>query len=646
MPVTSISYQPATGQLIAAYRPIVFKVQATATGGGVLPPFVICDIYIADVYYKSVIRTAAESIASTYSIFQFDISDALQEYLQADLATISNNNLLQAIHTSAGVFCRFRSSDLDADGFTVEEPTAPIQGTKNVAPVAGTGTQSNSFFAINSALQHEDNQNLALHLAAYKTGTWAPNAFPLTHRNRYYFCDNDSDHYPLIFTGPCVNADIKLHYRLKGQTSFTVATAQDINICPGITFTNSVTGNRVDVALDNPIPSGQYVVTQYKKQADSVWITAGTYTAQNFFFNVNGSDIAGDYDIRVITFCTPCLSSDPETGTFTLSGAVINLAWRGINPFCVVQTFGSPIYVKMEVRDVTIDTVDLPDNINPTQRTITHSGNLYAMFFSDYNLLNPLTVNQNGLRIYVFRDRFYSFVGAVSFENQQQTVDTYIVDVNGTEVLLGEASTQIEIFTYNPYPTVDGSTNITHQYYPYPNRLLTGGNTGEKGFNTLQEYNTDTNIPTGVTKPNDIGDPDYEAPTPDTATCPNGPDISSVTFGYGLYIFNVNMHASPIIDFFTHEHLPAIDWNTGIYADTSSGGYSLVYPLVKNRNWAINILAKTLDSGNTTGYIKCRVTYIDSGGATQTAEFNVPNNVYTSLPQLFKNIVNINLSNY
>jgi hypothetical protein len=644
MPVTSITYQPATGQLIAAYRPIVFQVQATATGGGITPPYVVCDIYLADVYYKSVFRTAPESIQSTYSVYQFNISDALQEYLQADLATINNNNLLKAPHASAKVFCRFRSSDKDNDGFTVEEPTRPVQGTKFTAPVDGTGTLSNVFFAINSALQHEDNQNLALHLAAYKQGMWANNAFPLTHRNRYYFCDNDSDHFPLIFTGDCVSADILLHYRLKGQTSFTQETAQDINVCPAIGFTPSVTGNRVDVHMDTALPTGQTVMVQYKKQADSVWITAGNYATQDFFFYVNGSNIAGDYDIRVITFCTPCLSSDPQTDTFTLSGAVISVAWRGIDPFCVVQTFGSPIYVKLELRNPATNTVDYPNSIDPLEKTITNSSELYAMFFSDANLLNPLSVTQDGLKVYVLKDSSTSFIGAFSFQYRNQSVDTYIVDVNGTEVLLGEVSTTIDHYTYNPFPAVDGTTNTTNTYSIYPTSELVGGNTGEKGFNNLQEYNTVTNIPTGNVKPNDSGDPDYIAPAPDTATCPNGADITTVTFGENLQIFNVNLHASGYFSF--PSFVPAISYNTGSVGNTYGGGWTFVFPAPKNRFFSINVQAQTLDGGNSTGNVKCRVTYIDNSGNTQVATFDVPNNIYTSLPQTFKNIVNVHISNY
>jgi hypothetical protein len=589
-----------------------------------------------------VIRTAPESIASTYSVYQFDISDALQEYLQADLATINNNDLLKAPHTSAKVFCRFRSSDKDVDGFTVEEATKPIQGTKNTAPVAGTGTQSNTFFTINSALQHEDNQNLLLHLASYKQGTWAANAFPLTHRNRYYFCDNDSDHFPLIFTGDCIQSDILLHYRLKGQTTFTQATAADINTCVAIGFTPTVLGNRVSVHMDTALPIDVTVMVQYKKQADSVWITAGNYATQDFFFYVNGSDIAGDYDIRVITFCTPCLSSDPEVDTFTLNGSMVNLAWRGIDPFCVVQTFVTPVYVKLEVRNPTTEQTDFPNNVDPIQRNITHKGDLYAMFFSDENLLNPVVVNQLGLKVFVKKDEHFSFSGSITFDNWFQTVITYNVDVNANEVLLGEVVTHIEGFAYNGFPNVESSSDIADQYYPYPTKLLVGGNTGEKGNYNLQEYNTTTNQPTGITKPNDTGDPDYIAPGPDTTTCPNGADISTVTFGEKLSIMNVNLHSNgrlfPVV-------IPTLDYNTGIYENTFGGGFQLIYPLEKNRAWSVNVAAKTLDSGNTTGVLKCRVTFVQVG-VQQVFEFDVQNNVYTPSPRTFQNIINVAITNY
>lgn len=635
MPIISIPYQPATSQLLAAYRPVVFKVQATRTDGAAQPPYVSCDIYIADVYYKSVIRTAPESITNEYSIFQFDISDALQEYLQPDLATLNNSNMLQAPHMSAKVFCRFRSSGLDSDGFTVEEGTKPVQGTKFTNPVSGTGTQSNTLFAINAALQHEDNQNLASHLNAYKQGQWAANAFPLTHRNRYFFCNNDSDHFPFIYSGDCLQTDIIMNYRLKGQTSFTQLTATDINTCDGIGFDTVVTGNRVDVSLDDPIPDGQSVLVQYKKQSDSIWIDAGVFTIQDFSFNVNGSDIAGDYDIRVILFCTPCLSADPETGTFTLSGSVINLAWRGIAPFCVQQELSQPIYIQFDIRNISTEETYFPNNENPTNINTVTSGDLYCKFFSDSALLNPLNLVQSGLKVYVKRLSKITTTNQLgTFYREVESVTTYTVDANGVEVFLEEVSTDEESESLPPLSTAIVET--INEYTPYPTSLLVGGNTGLKGYSTLEEYNTDTNLPTGTTKPNVDSDPDYIAPVSDTTTCPNGPDITSVSYGYSLEISKVEMAygSGP-----TFVYAPTV-------ADTDVGGYIYCFPIPKNTDVTVSVKAKTLDLGNTNGFVKCRVIYIDGGGNSQTAEFNLTNNIETTLPQTFQNITNINISNF
>lgn len=643
MPVTSISYQPATGQLIAAYRPIVLKVNATATGGGAVPPFVVCDIYINDVYYKSIIRTAAESLQTTYSVFQFDISDALQESLQADLATINNNNLLQAPHMSGKVFCRFRSSDIDGDGFTIEEGTKPVQGTKFTSPVAGTGTQSNSFFVINTALQHEDNQNLALHLDAYKQGIWAPNAFPLTHRNRYYFCNNDSDHYPLIFIGDCVNADIILNYRLKSQMSFHTATAQDINICAAITFSTAVTGNQISVHLNSSLATGHYVLVQYKKQSDSVWITAGSYTTQDLSFSVNGSDIAGDYDIRVIHFCTACLSSDPATGTFTLAGTVTTLGWRGVNPFCVQGSVPGTIYIVLDLRNETVEETYFPNNVDPLNKTTTTNREIYAKFFSDANHLNPLSVVQNGLKVHVKNISNYTdFDGANFFVKQVESVTTYTGNANGVEMLLGTVNLSTFYENYGPYPTVvsyGGKVDVIADFTPYPTHLLIAGGLGLEGYNTLEEYNLVTNVPTGNYKPNDIGDPDYIAPFA-ADVCQVGPDVSTITLGAKLTNFRIEVRDENGV----YYYVPYNGYS--FIADSSAGGSKYVKFFPKYTNLYITLTAGTLDSGNSTGFVKCRVSYYNSNNVLQIAEFNVPNNIQTVIPQTFQNITNVNITNY
>lgn len=64
-------------------------------------------------------------------------------------------------------------------------------------------------------------------------------------------------------------------------------------------------------------------------------------------------------------------------------------------------------------------------------------------------------------------------------------------------------------------------------------------NTGDKGWTTLEQYNTATGEATGTTKPNVEGDPDYVAPVNDQATCPvYVPDLA--WRGIGLYCITEN----------------------------------------------------------------------------------------------------------
>lgn len=635
MPVNTITYQPTTAQLLAAYRPIVFRVEATSTGGDPVPPYVVCDIYIADVYYKSIIRTAAELESDVLSTWLFDISDALQEYLAPDLPAIDNSNLLQAAHISAKVFCKFRASDVDSDGFTVEEEDKPVQATRNTAAVSGDGLQSTSFFVINSALQHEDNQNLESHLDSFKTGAWKPDAFPLTHRGNYHFCNNDSDHFPLIFTGACITVDLVLNYRLKGSAVFVQATAIDLQTCDPATFTLSVTGNKVDVDLDDALPSGEAVVVQYKKQADSVWIDAGTFTTQSFFFYVTPGD-ADDYDIRVIHFCNSCLSGPPETDTFTLDGTVISLGWRGINPACEVIDIDPPVYIALELRDEEETDENYPDDISPITRTQTTKKDLYAKFYSDSAHLTPVNLTETGLKIFVkqIENRADDYVVGTDLHKEVESLLTYTVNPSGVnEIFLGQVTTLQLITNYSTYPTVTVITTFDYLFEPYPTHLLVGGNTGNLVFTDLEEYNTVTNTPTGTTKPNDSGDPDYIAPTP-SAACAAGPDMTQVTYGSGLEISKVELHYG----------------STFLYADTvgdtGSGGYIYIFSIPKNTALNIAVKAKTLSVGNTTGFLKVRVTYVDSSGTTQIAEYSIPDNVETSLPATFQNVTNIAITNF
>jgi hypothetical protein len=641
MPVTDITYQPIQAQLLAAYRPIRFIVTASGMFGEAIPPFVACDIYIETVYYKSMIRTAPESSTVSDSNWQFDISDALQEYMQADLAVIDNDNILLAPHMSAKVYCRFRASGIDANGFTVEEETIPIQGTRFTDPIAGTGLLSNTFFAINATLQHEDNQNLASHLNAFKQGGWNEDAYPLSHRRKYFFCPGDSDHYPVIFKGECLEADLKIHYRYKGELATQTSTAIDVNTCDPIGFSVEVTANRVDLTLDEEVPAGQSVLVRYRKQATigAEWIEAGSFTSQNIFFFLHPGGqpyiFAGDYDVQVIHFCSSCISATPEDGEFTMSGEVVNNAWRGISPFCVYQTFPGPVYVVLELRDEVTEENYFPTSLIRNSKKTTTTANLYAKFFSDANHLTPVTVTQDELKVVVKKKESASqqATGGQEFNKVIETLQIFNEDAAGTEILLGNVKTFERIDQYGPYPTITSTSISSFTFSMFPNHVLQEGNTGYQGYATLQEYNIETLVATGVTKDNIDSDPDYIAPVFDIVACVAGPDNTKVTYGAKLQVAKVEFRQNPSVFFYGDT-----------VTDTEAGGYQYLVSLPSQTTTHISVKAKTLDSSNTTGNVVVRVTSLLNGVQT-TQTFTIKDNIEKQLPGIFRNVSEVNISN-
>jgi hypothetical protein len=188
-----------------------------ATLSGV-PKVVFCDVYINNQYYKSISKTHQISKTATAARFEFDIQDALQEYIIKYLYSNGGSAIETVLLNS--VYCKFRSSTIDANGFIIQDAPIPIQGTGNSLPVSGGGTQGNSFWAVNATLQHEDNQDLQTHLNTFKTGNWNANLYPLTHRPaKYKICKNDNDFFPVVNIGQTINC-LKIFYRLKNTNTF------------------------------------------------------------------------------------------------------------------------------------------------------------------------------------------------------------------------------------------------------------------------------------------------------------------------------------------------------------------------------------------------------------------------------------------
>lgn len=199
MPIIEITQQPPMDSLNAAYRPIVFRIKANipgATSKKYIPPVVYCDVYVEDEYYKSFSRSMYINNDGTAPEFEFDIQDAAQEVLEYNLPVMNGDKVERHYNTIKKVFVKFRNAYLDNNGFTISEQKEPVIAKP---PIDGGGTESNTFFVLNSVIQHEEIQDLECLLNSYKTDIWDLNTHPLTKRPKYiYLGKTDSSYFPII----------------------------------------------------------------------------------------------------------------------------------------------------------------------------------------------------------------------------------------------------------------------------------------------------------------------------------------------------------------------------------------------------------------------------------------------------------------
>lgn len=223
MSVTIIK-QPPSNSLNAAYRPILIicnAEQGSPSPSKFIPPVVYCDIYFNGIYYKTISNTIPENVPVYGSVpaqFVFDIQDACQEFHKKHLPNNPQTAILETNGIMMFVACKIRSSTVDVNGFTNPDTPIPVQGTGYHPPVPGGGVVTNIFFSVNATLQHENNQDLVKHLDQYKSGIWSNVAWPLTHRpSNYRVCKNDSDVFPIIYTGSSSLKCLRLNYKNKGS---------------------------------------------------------------------------------------------------------------------------------------------------------------------------------------------------------------------------------------------------------------------------------------------------------------------------------------------------------------------------------------------------------------------------------------------
>lgn len=294
------------------------------------PKATYCDIYIQGVYYKTVAKTQPLSRLSNVSRFEFDIQNALQEYITKYLPTNGGG----AIETDVlnQVYCKFRSSTFDVNGFLVPDGPVPVQGTSSTPPTGGGGTQGNNFFAVNATLQHEDNQDLETHLGYFKyTGLWGAGCNPLTHRpDTYRICRTDNDWFPVVIKGRTPGC-IKLH-------TFDAANVETLhNYCPPdpivledlIFKWNRLAGDSVDISgvINNDFGTVDWGDGTVNNLLTHTYAAAGNFTVtvetnSSICYFIDGLDFMGSFNLtEIVQFIS------------TITKVIVN------------PTFGSPMQV-------------------------------------------------------------------------------------------------------------------------------------------------------------------------------------------------------------------------------------------------------------------------------------------------------------
>ena len=179
---------PPAGTPFAAYAPVIFRCADVIAGTtGYVPAEVIyCDVYVNNAYYKSLTATSGELLyfgsAPWYRAFEFDVQFILQEALRSVPPPIETFTLVE----DKGALCRFKLAfrkGYKVNGITVFTDPFPKQGTMDTPSEAGGGVFTSNYQCLNAVLQHEEEEELSIHLATLRSpAANNPLVWPLTSR--------------------------------------------------------------------------------------------------------------------------------------------------------------------------------------------------------------------------------------------------------------------------------------------------------------------------------------------------------------------------------------------------------------------------------------------------------------------------------
>lgn len=283
------------------------------------------------------------------------------------------------------------------------------------------------------------------------------------------------------------------------------------------------------------------------------------------------------------------------------------------------------VYWQSFFYDVTNDTIYINDYLGKVLYAYQKVGTTYVLG-KTFNLTNDegqaaalMVAGINSTTQELFLDISYANTTAgspadhtVSYKIDRVTLDIkkiYIDQIKGQTLLAIPGNKYLTSTAGSPNPNAPTTNGTFTLYTVNPSAL----NTGEVHVLTLKEINLNNQVPTGNTKPNTVGDPNYIADFQDNVACPityteDCPSAVTVTvrtttatIEFGL---DVNVTKNPVIKSIratlVHSSTPILTatWNL---------------PNTPNENaFFITQAVSGISTGNT---IVCNIEYLDSSNA-------------------------------
>lgn len=231
----AISYAtgPTIDRIMPAYNPIIVQIHDDGVGGAA--PVVYCDVYMNEVFYKTVSSSSPILVSGAATVWEVDISGVAQEYMRSKVPDITNPfsgglPVMEEMYMAPPSYnpfnhggaarcrCKMRRATADSYGVVTPQAPVPVQETVDSAAVGGGGYAIDPFLIVNCALQlntdHTTNAEYTLGLLK-RVGVISTAGYMVQPENKVYplsrmvsgkIYANDYGQFPIVLKRDCFYA--------------------------------------------------------------------------------------------------------------------------------------------------------------------------------------------------------------------------------------------------------------------------------------------------------------------------------------------------------------------------------------------------------------------------------------------------------